>query len=434
MADTDTDQKLKQALFLAKRGWHVFPAEAKDKPHIKAWQTKATTDLDQIRQWWAKWPDAIVCVVPGLSGKTAIDIDIHPGRPSGFDSAIMAGAPIKAEVQGTSLSGHGHHLWYDGLNKTTQDVNELESVDSRSVGGYIAMSRYALPYVDEVTEPIPEAYRVPLEAPKRQSGQARVQQWLKTHDGDMSEHLAEYVSETPQPFRGRADMHTRVLHVVRCGAEGEEGATAALLELRRRWMASPHNEADPGQEFDNSVTSNIRDYGFEKPVEFTSLMRKAGLSSAKGKPAMKREPVKDALYADIGAVLDGKVERIEPTAGGVRTDGLRLLYAGKVNGLIGDPEQGKSLVAAGMALDTLQEGGSVLCVDLDHNGAVAVVQRLMSLGADAQQLRDPELFRFAEPDDSREMDAIVADAAAREAALVIVDSLGELLPLYDRAE
>jgi len=154
------------------------------------------------------------------------------------------------------------------------------------------MSRYALPYVDEVTEPIPEAYRVPLEAPKRQSGQARVQQWLRAHEGQISEYLAEYVSETPQPFRGRNEMHRRTKHVVQCGAEGQEGATAALLELRELWMASPHNEADPGQEFDNSVTSNIRDYGFEKPVEFTSLMRKAGLDSGKDKPATKKEPVK----------------------------------------------------------------------------------------------------------------------------------------------
>jgi len=101
MSGGGTDTRLSLALDLAQKGWSVFPAHAKDRPAISGWQVRATTDLDTIREWWRRWPEALVCVVPGLAGKTCIDIDIHPGRPSGYDSAILDGAPVEAQVQGT---------------------------------------------------------------------------------------------------------------------------------------------------------------------------------------------------------------------------------------------------------------------------------------------------------------------------------------------
>jgi hypothetical protein len=42
------------ALHFAARGWHVFPVTpgAKKPPVIDRWETRASTDPDQIHRWW----------------------------------------------------------------------------------------------------------------------------------------------------------------------------------------------------------------------------------------------------------------------------------------------------------------------------------------------------------------------------------------------
>jgi hypothetical protein len=69
-------------------------------------------------------------------------------------------------------------------------------------------------------------------------------------------------------------------------------------------------------------------------------------------------------------------------------------------------------------------------LDLDRNGADAVVARLLALGVRTSVLGDLDRFRFGDPEDAGDLDAIVADACAWRPAVVIVDSVGELIPLY----
>ncbi|MFD4058809.1 bifunctional DNA primase/polymerase, partial [Streptomyces californicus] len=45
------------ALRLARRGWHVFPVHPPSKvPAVSDWENTATTDLDQIADWWQQKP------------------------------------------------------------------------------------------------------------------------------------------------------------------------------------------------------------------------------------------------------------------------------------------------------------------------------------------------------------------------------------------
>jgi hypothetical protein len=68
---------LDQALTYAARGWRVFPCRARDKrPLVTAWQNAATTDEEQIAQWWTRWPDANLAVVLGqASGLIDLETD-----------------------------------------------------------------------------------------------------------------------------------------------------------------------------------------------------------------------------------------------------------------------------------------------------------------------------------------------------------------------
>lgn len=61
-------------------------------------------------------------------------------------------------------------------------------------------------------------------------------------------------------------------------------------------------------------------------------------------------------YADVAALIANGVERRVPDAGGIRNDGARLSYRAAVNGLVGPPEGGKTLVAIAQACDELRIG------------------------------------------------------------------------------
>lgn len=134
-------------------------------------------------------------------------------------------------------------------------------------------------------------------------------------------------------------------------------------------------------------------------------------------------------YVDVAALLNGGLP--EPPAPVLlrRTDDVALFYAGSVNHLIGDPESGKTFIALAAVVEALQDGRRALVLDLDHNGAVATVARLLELGAGVEALSDPQQFRYAEPEDADHLDRLVEDATTWRPAAAVLDSVGELLPL-----
>lgn len=135
-------------------------------------------------------------------------------------------------------------------------------------------------------------------------------------------------------------------------------------------------------------------------------------------------------YCDIAALLDGGLP--DPPAPDVlaRSDGICLFYSGQVNLLFGDPESGKTFIALAAIAQSLTAGCAALVVDLDHNGPVATVARLLMLGASVAALRDQARFRYVEPEDRHHLAAIVQDATTWHPAVVVIDSISELLPLF----
>ncbi|WP_218027718.1 recombinase RecA [Rhodococcus wratislaviensis] len=113
-----------------------------------------------------------------------------------------------------------------------------------------------------------------------------------------------------------------------------------------------------------------------------------------------------------------------------RNDGCRLFYAGQVNNVFGDPESGKTWVCLAAVVEALHAGLRSLIIDLDHNGAVATIARLVALGAPEVALRDQTRFRYIEPEDHLELLEVVGDMGIWEPTVAVVDSIGELLPLF----
>ncbi|WP_341210469.1 hypothetical protein AB0870_12045 [Microbacterium proteolyticum] len=72
-------------------------------------------------------------------------------------------------------------------------------------------------------------------------------------------------------------------------------------------------------------------------------------------------------------------------------------------------------------------------MDLDHNGAAAILARFRSFGVSVATLSDVRRFRLV--DDAEDADtirAVVADCVAWTPTLAVIDPQGELLPLSAR--
>lgn len=135
-------------------------------------------------------------------------------------------------------------------------------------------------------------------------------------------------------------------------------------------------------------------------------------------------------YVDISALLAGTLPEPPKPSVCPRTDGVGLFYAEQYNVVFGDPESGKTLLTDHATVVELDAGGRVLRIDLDHNGPQSTIGRLLAMGAKPDVLSDPELFLYIEPEDAREVREICDHMTEWQPSLVILDSLGELLPMF----
>lgn len=148
------------------------------------------------------------------------------------------------------------------------------------------------------------------------------------------------------------------------------------------------------------------------------------------KPAARVAGFTPGLYVDVAALLAAGMP--EPTRPEIarRSDGVGLFYSGQVNTIYGDPESGKSFVTKAAAAEVLGDGGSVLFVDLDHNGVHAIVGHLLAFGVPSEVLSSPARFRYADDADAEALRRIAREASAWTPTLVVIDSVGELLPIF----
>lgn len=96
--------------------------------------TDATTDIDQIRNWWTRWPNANIGVRTG-DGIGVVDLDGPEGLASGRNMGLMS--PIK------TITGNGEQLWYlvpEGQKLVTRRSAKLAAgVDTRGTGGFVVV-------------------------------------------------------------------------------------------------------------------------------------------------------------------------------------------------------------------------------------------------------------------------------------------------------
>ena len=134
-------------------------------------------------------------------------------------------------------------------------------------------------------------------------------------------------------------------------------------------------------------------------------------------------------YADLTWAANGEVRPPTLPSIGERNDGAHILYAGKINGIYGDPETAKTWFALHLAQQVLSAGGTVALIDIDHNGENDTVDRLRKLGVSDQLIGDPAHFRYYIPETPAELLATRDDIIEQHPTLCILDSIGELIPM-----
>lgn len=136
------------------------------------------------------------------------------------------------------------------------------------------------------------------------------------------------------------------------------------------------------------------------------------------------------LLGDVAALLAGELPEPPRPQILTRDDGHAVFYAGQVNTLFADAESGKTMVTCAAIEEVLKVGSRAVFVDIDHNGMAGIVSRLLDLGCGPDVLADPARFRYVEPEDKTQLLDLVAFLVTWHPKLVVIDSVGELLPMF----
>lgn len=125
---------------------------------------------------------------------------------------------------------------------------------------------------------------------------------------------------------------------------------------------------------------------------------------------------------DIGAALDGRLPAVPPSEL-ARVDGVMLLYPGKVNGLLGPSESGKTWIVLLAASQAMALGRQVVMLDFEDT-VIGLVERLRALGVADDVIRNQVIYLApSEPLTQATQNDLMALLGEVSPALVILDGV-----------
>jgi putative DNA primase/helicase len=148
---------LEAALYLAERGWRIFPCHhpvdagscsCRDThctkigkhPLIRDWRNVATNDPRMIDDWWRTWPDANIGFPTGTtSGVLALDTDPRHGGDAALADLEGRFGALPETLKSRTGSGGSHHLFRHVLGIDNSAGRVGPGLDVRSDGGYILL-------------------------------------------------------------------------------------------------------------------------------------------------------------------------------------------------------------------------------------------------------------------------------------------------------
>jgi hypothetical protein len=459
---------LEAALNYASRGWRVIPILAGGKrPALTRWTEQATTHQPTIEEWWDGHAEYNVGLATGPeSGFWVLDVDDIDAL---HDLEERHG---KLPDTRTSITGSGgYHLlyrWPIGLDIRNDAGRRLgHGLDVRGSGGQIVVPPSIHPNGTEyawdlgqpreavdapdwlidlvTTEPVEPGVRERTAAarsdrPGDQFAAATTWAELLEADGWTLHHVdRDGEHHWTRPGKDTRDgtsattgyMDSDVLKVFTSSMRAA-GLTEEETYTKLGYLASTRFDGDHG-----AAAAFLSAQGWGERFDPEELLRRSHRVDSLARDTIQAVPeVKVAEdtdldghweFVDIGAILDG--QWIAPTPTMLRrTDGVGLLYPGRVHSLQGEPGGGKTWIALFAAAETMRADGRVLFIDYEDT-AGAAVNRLLQLGVPEDYLRHQ--FVYVKPDgplmdkSGRVAGPTLARMLAVAPTLSIIDSVGE---------
>jgi hypothetical protein len=131
------------ALYYVSKGVHVFPLVPGEKrPLTRHGLHDATTDPDQIRAWFTRWPLANLGFRTGLLFDVIdldVDWDATPAKPNGYLAwAELVNKGLEVDILGrASTPRGGTHLFIAPSGDGNSAGQICPGVDYRGDGGYV---------------------------------------------------------------------------------------------------------------------------------------------------------------------------------------------------------------------------------------------------------------------------------------------------------
>ena len=136
---------LDSAIKYAGRGLRVFPVTPGRKTPLTEHGCKdATNDVNQIREWWQRWPDANIGLACGENtNHIVLDFDVKDRKP-GLRTLSSLEREYSIETLTAATPSGGIHLFfrYPGpqLRNSVDAFKELPAMDVRTTGGYVLLA------------------------------------------------------------------------------------------------------------------------------------------------------------------------------------------------------------------------------------------------------------------------------------------------------
>jgi hypothetical protein len=134
-----TNPVLRQALAYAERGWPVFPCLPGQKiPATRHGYRDATTDTQQITEWFARQGGWNLAIATGAPGPDVLDVDQHGPVGNGFGAfaRLRAAGLLEGASAYIRTPSGGLHAYFTGSAQRNGHLPG-QHLDFRSAGGYV---------------------------------------------------------------------------------------------------------------------------------------------------------------------------------------------------------------------------------------------------------------------------------------------------------
>jgi hypothetical protein len=192
------------------------------------------------------------------------------------------------------------------------------------------------------------------------------------------------------------------------------------------WTTSTNSTAPPSSSTSAPATTTGSSPHPGAPTNTSSIGSSEATSTDPSESPSSDTPAPSWQPIDLTPYLDGTWTPDRPELF-TRTDGINLIYPGKVHDFHGESESGKSLIVQALAAVELNAGQQVAYIDYE-DAPGPITNRLLQLGATPTQIRDQ--FTYIRPETSpyaiTELDQW-RELLGRQLRLVIIDGVTDAL-------